>query len=49
LTTDEFDVSAFWVVLSFVAMLMPAIACFSKLKRDKRHTLRNNVPSVAMT
>jgi hypothetical protein len=41
--------AAFWVTLSFVAMLMPAVACFSKLKRDKRHTLRNPVPSVSQT
>lgn len=41
--------AAFWVVLSFAAMLMPALACFSKLKRDKRHTLRNNVPAVSAT
>lgn len=41
--------TAFWVVLSFVAMLMPAIACFSKLKRDKRHTYRNAVPTVSQT
>jgi hypothetical protein len=32
---------AFWVSLSFFAMLLPAIACFSKLKRDKRHTYRH--------
>lgn len=33
--------SAFWVVLSFTAMHLPAIACFSKLKRDKRHVYRH--------
>jgi hypothetical protein len=32
---------AFWVSLSFFAMLLPALACFSKLKRDKRHTYRH--------
>lgn len=36
-------------MLSFAAMLMPAIACFSKLKRDKRHRYRNDVPTVSQT
>jgi len=30
-------------------MLMPALACFSKLKRDKRHTLRAPVSTVSKT
>lgn len=37
------------MVLSFVAMLMPAVACFSKLKRDKRHTYRHPLPAVYQT
>lgn len=37
---------AFWVALSFFAMLLPAIACFSKLKRDKRHTYRHAAPAI---
>ncbi|KAK1927284.1 hypothetical protein DB88DRAFT_477474 [Papiliotrema laurentii] len=45
----DWERKTFWVTLSFVAMLMPAVACFSKLKRDKRHTLRNPVPSVSQT
>ena len=40
---------AFWVSLSFFAMLLPAIACFSKLKRDKRNTYPNSVPVIAKT
>lgn len=45
----DWERKTFWVTLSFVAMLMPAIACFSKLKRDKRHTYRNAVPTVSQT
>ncbi|WVO14517.1 hypothetical protein L204_102152 [Cryptococcus depauperatus] len=45
----EWERKTFWVVLSFMAMLMPAIACFSKLKRDKRHTYRHAVPAVYQT
>ena len=30
-------------------MLMPAVACFSKLKRDKRHTYRHPLPAVYQT
>lgn len=30
-------------------MLMPAVACFSKLKRDKRHTYRHPLPAVHQT
>ncbi|WWD19224.1 hypothetical protein CI109_103682 [Kwoniella shandongensis] len=45
----EWERKTFWVVLSFVAMLMPALACFSKLKRDKRHTYRQQVPAVSRT
>lgn len=37
---------AFWVALSFFAMLLPALACFSKLKRDKRHTYRHPAPAI---
>ncbi|ORX38362.1 hypothetical protein BD324DRAFT_620547 [Kockovaella imperatae] len=47
--TFDWERKTFWVVLSFVAMLMPALACFSKLKRDKRHTLRSTVPTVSLT
>lgn len=39
--------AAFWVGLSFLAMLMPAIACFSKLKKDKRHKYRNSMPGLS--
>lgn len=42
-------VVAFWVLLSFAAMLMPALACFSKLKRDKRHKYRHTESSVSRT
>ncbi|KAL0247374.1 hypothetical protein I308_104410 [Cryptococcus tetragattii IND107] len=45
----EWERKTFWVVLSFVAMLMPAVACFSKLKRDKRHTYRHPLPAVYQT
>lgn len=41
------DGSAFWVGLSFLAMLMPAIACFSKLKSDKRHLYRHSMPNIS--
>ncbi|ODO11071.1 hypothetical protein I350_01673 [Cryptococcus amylolentus CBS 6273] len=34
---------------NFLAMLLPAIACFSKLKRDKRHTYRHPIPAVYQT
>ncbi|WWC71400.1 uncharacterized protein I206_105355 [Kwoniella pini CBS 10737] len=45
----DWERKTFWVTLSFVAMLMPAIACFSKLKRDKRHTYRQPVSTVSQT
>ncbi|KAK8854635.1 hypothetical protein IAR55_003374 [Kwoniella newhampshirensis] len=45
----EWERKTFWVVLSFVAMLIPALACFSKLKREKRHTYRHQVPAVSNT
>lgn len=38
---------AFWVSLSFLAMLMPALACFSKLKRDRRHKYRHSEPTIS--
>lgn len=41
--------SAFWVFLSFAAMHVPAVACFSKLKRDKRHVYRHAQPVVQYT
>jgi len=34
---------AFWIALTFLTMLMPALVCFSKLKRDKRHTFRHSL------
>ncbi|RXK36320.1 hypothetical protein M231_06405 [Tremella mesenterica] len=42
----DWERKTFWVTLSFVAMLMPALACFSKLKRDKRHVYRHPTPSI---
>ncbi|KAK6910838.1 hypothetical protein I203_104872 [Kwoniella mangroviensis CBS 8507] len=42
----DWERKTFWVTLSFIAMLMPAIACFSKLKRDKRHTYRQPLSTV---
>ncbi|RSH81884.1 uncharacterized protein EHS24_008080 [Apiotrichum porosum] len=49
--SDSFDWErkTFWVVLSFAAMHIPAIACFSKLKRDKRHIYRHIQPVVQDT
>lgn len=38
---ELFFVLAFWIALAFTTMLMPAVVCFSKLKRDKRHVYRN--------
>ncbi|WWC63478.1 uncharacterized protein I303_106081 [Kwoniella dejecticola CBS 10117] len=45
----DWERKTFWVTLSFIAMLMPAIACFSKLKRDKRHTYRQPLSTVSQT
>ncbi|WWC90532.1 uncharacterized protein L201_005468 [Kwoniella dendrophila CBS 6074] len=45
----DWERKTFWVTLSFIAMLMPALACFSKLKRDKRHTYRQPVSTVTRT
>ncbi|WVR09431.1 hypothetical protein IAU60_006498 [Kwoniella sp. DSM 27419] len=45
----DWERKTFWVTLSFMAMLMPALACFSKLKRDKRHTYRQPVSAVTTT
>ncbi|OCF32717.1 hypothetical protein I316_05638 [Kwoniella heveanensis BCC8398] len=45
----DWERKTFWVTLSFMAMLMPAIACFSKLKRDKRHTYRQPLSAVTAT
>ncbi|KAL1405827.1 hypothetical protein Q8F55_007505 [Vanrija albida] len=42
----DWERKTFWVVLSFAAMHMPALACFSKLKRDKRHVYRHAQPAV---
>lgn len=41
--------AAFWVLLSFAAMHLPALACFSKLKRDRRHVYRHAQGVVADT
>ncbi len=50
LTRPCFELTAaFWVVLSFAAMHLPAVACFSKLKRDKRHVYRHAQPVVQYT
>ncbi|KAL7422331.1 hypothetical protein Q5752_002977 [Cryptotrichosporon argae] len=45
----DWERKTFWVTLSFIAMLMPAIACFSKLRRDKRHVYRHAMPAVQYT
>ncbi|WVQ72023.1 hypothetical protein IAR50_001567 [Cryptococcus sp. DSM 104548] len=45
----DWERKTFWVGLSFLSMLLPAIACFSKLKRDKRHTYRHPIPAVYQT
>lgn len=42
----DWERKTFWVTLSFIAMLMPALACFSKLRRDKRHTYRHDAPAI---
>ncbi|BEJ10737.1 hypothetical protein CspHIS471_0101590 [Cutaneotrichosporon sp. HIS471] len=45
----DWERKTFWVVLSFAAMHLPAVACFSKLKRDKRHVYRHAQPVVQYT
>ncbi|ORY35693.1 hypothetical protein BCR39DRAFT_511533 [Naematelia encephala] len=45
----DWERKTFWVTLSFLAMLMPALACFSKLKKDKRHTVRNAPGGISKT
>jgi hypothetical protein len=47
--TFDWERKTFWVVLSFAAMHLPAVACFSKLKRDKRHVYRHAQPVVQYT
>ncbi|GFZ50827.1 hypothetical protein JCM24511_08585 [Saitozyma sp. JCM 24511] len=43
----DWERKTFWVSLSFLAMLMPALACFSKLKRDRRHKYRHSEPTIS--
>jgi hypothetical protein len=34
---------AFWILLTFVTMMAPALVCFSKLKRERRHLYRHSL------
>ncbi|KAM0753032.1 hypothetical protein T439DRAFT_311710 [Meredithblackwellia eburnea MCA 4105] len=38
-----------WVALAFVTMTLPAIACFSKLRRDRRQTFRRSLTPAQKT
>lgn len=41
--------AAFWIALAFLTMLMPAVVCFRKLKRDKMHKYRRDLTELENT
>ncbi|GAA5891660.1 hypothetical protein JCM6882_006159 [Rhodosporidiobolus microsporus] len=49
--SDEWDWErkTTWVLLAFVAMSMPALACFAKLRKDRRNSYRRSLTAAQKT